>query len=217
MYIHLTTHSTFSLHEGLTHPRELVQVAQSYHMPALGITDHGLLTGAIEFVPACKAASIQPIIGLEIDLNDGPVCLLATNLDGWSNLCRLSSAIALRDDPEAPSSLDVLASHSKDLIALSSQPEQLRDIFQDRLYVNLRDPQQADALSNLAQRLALRTVATHPIYYLRPDQAFLQHTLTAGEQRVVDVRLGHVRLKLGREDLIVTVRGVGYRFEDEPL
>ncbi|RPI93329.1 MAG: DNA-binding response regulator [Chloroflexi bacterium] len=38
-----------------------------------------------------------------------------------------------------------------------------------------------------------------------------------GEQRVIDVHLGHVRQKLGREDLIVTVRGVGYRFEDEPL
>ncbi len=38
-----------------------------------------------------------------------------------------------------------------------------------------------------------------------------------GEMRVVDVHLGHVRQKLGREDLIVTVRGVGYRFEDQPL
>src|SRR5512142_1898194 len=38
-----------------------------------------------------------------------------------------------------------------------------------------------------------------------------------GETRVVDVHLGHVRQKLGCEDLIVTVRGVGYRFEDEPL
>ena len=38
-----------------------------------------------------------------------------------------------------------------------------------------------------------------------------------GEQRVVDVHLGHVRQKLGRDDLIVTVRGVGYRFDDEPF
>src|SRR6266498_4129497 len=38
-----------------------------------------------------------------------------------------------------------------------------------------------------------------------------------GEMRVVDVHLGHVRQKLGSDDLIVTVRGVGYRFEDEPL
>jgi len=38
-----------------------------------------------------------------------------------------------------------------------------------------------------------------------------------GEMRVVDVHLGHVRQKLGRDDLIATVRGVGYRFEDEPM
>ena len=38
-----------------------------------------------------------------------------------------------------------------------------------------------------------------------------------GEMRVVDVHLGHVRQKLGRDDLIATIRGVGYRFEDEPL
>jgi two-component system alkaline phosphatase synthesis response regulator PhoP len=38
-----------------------------------------------------------------------------------------------------------------------------------------------------------------------------------GEMRVVDVHLGHVRQKLGRESLIATVRGVGYRFEDEPI
>lgn len=38
-----------------------------------------------------------------------------------------------------------------------------------------------------------------------------------GEIRVVDVHLGHVRQKLGRDDLIATIRGVGYRFEDEPL
>jgi two-component system, OmpR family, alkaline phosphatase synthesis response regulator PhoP len=38
-----------------------------------------------------------------------------------------------------------------------------------------------------------------------------------GEMRVVDVHLGHIRQKLGREDLIATIRGVGYRFEDELL
>jgi len=38
-----------------------------------------------------------------------------------------------------------------------------------------------------------------------------------GEMRVVDVHLGHVRQKLGRDDLIATVRSVGYRFEDEGL
>jgi DNA polymerase III alpha subunit len=48
-------------------------------MPAVGLTDHNLLTGVVEFVTACKEADIQPVIGLEIDLNDGPVSLLAAH------------------------------------------------------------------------------------------------------------------------------------------
>ena len=139
MYIHLTTHSAFSLQEGLTPPGVLVQVAQSNNMPAIGITDHNLLTGLIEFVTTCKTAGIQPIIGLEINLNDDPLSVLASSIEGWSNLCRLSSAIALQDDPNFPCSLDVLASHSKDLIALSAHPERLKEMFADRLYVNLQD------------------------------------------------------------------------------
>ncbi len=97
MYIHLTVHSAFSLQEGLMTPSDLVQAARADGMSALGLTDHNLLTGAVEFAAACKAASIRPIIGLEINLNEGLVSLLATSLEGWSNLCRLSSAIALRD------------------------------------------------------------------------------------------------------------------------
>lgn len=129
MYIHLTTHSAFSLQEGLLPPAGLVQAARASGMPVLGLTDRNLLTGTIEFVAACRDANIQPIIGLEIHLNDGPLSLLATSLDGWSNLCRLSSAIALRGDPDAPCPLDVLTSYSKDLIALSRRPEQLMDVF----------------------------------------------------------------------------------------
>jgi DNA-directed DNA polymerase III PolC len=179
MYIHLTTHSTYSLQEGLMTPAELVQAAQANGMPALGLTDHNLLTGAIEFVTACKTANLQPIIGFQINLNDGPVHLLATSVEGWSNLCRLSSVLALRDNPDAPCSLDTLASHANDLIALSNQSEQLGDIFRGRLYVSLTDPKHADRLSSLAYRLDLPTVVTHPVYYLTPEQGSLQRTLTA--------------------------------------
>jgi len=93
MYLHLTIHSAFSLQEGLATPTELVQAAQENGMTALGLTNHNLLTGMIEFVTASKAAGVQPILGLEINLNDGPLTVLATSLEGWSCLCRLSSAI----------------------------------------------------------------------------------------------------------------------------
>ncbi|MFO7583705.1 MAG: PHP domain-containing protein, partial [Anaerolineales bacterium] len=71
MYIHLTTHSAYSLLEGLPLPSELAWTAKASGMSALGLTDHRTLTGAIEFVQACKEADIQPILGLEIDLATG--------------------------------------------------------------------------------------------------------------------------------------------------
>jgi len=160
-------------------PADLVQTAQTHGMPAIGLADHNLLTGAIEFFTTCKQNGIQPVIGLEVDLGHAPLNLLATSHEGWSNLCRLSSALALRDDPEQPCTLDMLSTYSKDLIALSSEPKALKEIFSDRLYVALRDPSSAASLSDLARTLVLPTVVTHPIYFLSPEQATLQRTLTA--------------------------------------
>ena len=196
-------------------PSDLVQAARADGMSALGLTDHNLLTGAVEFAAACKAASIRPISGLEINLNEGPVSLLATSLEGWSNLCRLSSAIALRDDPEATCSLAVLTSYSKDLVALSSQPQRLRDVFQDRLYVSIRNPGEANSLSELAHTLSLPSVVTHPVYYLTPNQAILQRTLAA-------VRLNQTITTLPKEaaappdSYFISAQEIETRFKDYP-
>ena len=62
MYIHLTSHSAYSLQEGLPLPAELAEAARANGMPALGLTDHRILTGAIEFVHACQQAGIQPVL-----------------------------------------------------------------------------------------------------------------------------------------------------------
>lgn len=215
MYIHLTTHSAFSLQEGLSPPTDLVQAAQANGMPALGLTDHNLLTGVVEFATACKAVDIQPIIGLEINLSDGPVSLFATSLEGWSCLCSLSSSINLRDKADAPCSLDMLSSCSQDLIAVSKQPQPLKEIFADRLYVNIQDPNDAENLSNLGRRLGLPTVITHPIYYLTPEQASLQRTVTA-------VRLGKTLTTLPKdatassEAYFLTAHQMQDRFERYP-
>ncbi|MCJ7432323.1 MAG: PHP domain-containing protein, partial [Anaerolineales bacterium] len=180
MVIHLTTHSAYSLQEGLATPAELVQAAQAHGMSALGLTDHNLLTGAVEFVTACKDAGVQPILGLEIDLEQGPLQLLAMSAEGWSNLCRLSSTLALRDKPEGVCTLEMLSAYSKDLIAFGAiQLEELKNIFQDRLYISLRHPSNVGRLSDLARKLSLPAVVAHPIYYLSPEQAQLQKTLTA--------------------------------------
>jgi DNA-directed DNA polymerase III PolC len=180
MYTHLTTHSYYSLQEGLTSPADLVQTAKSYGLNALGLTDHRLLTGAVEFTETCKKEGIQPILGLEVDLTGGPLHLLATSTEGWSNLCRLSSALALSNTTNSTCSFEMLHSYSQDLLALSDHSvEKLSHIYPNRLYVSLHDLKSAFNLSRLACDLSLPTVITHPIYYLSPEQIGLQRTLSA--------------------------------------
>jgi DNA polymerase III subunit alpha len=202
MFTHLTTHSAYSLQEGLATPTELAQAAKAQGMPALGLTDHNLLTGAVEFVHACKEAEITPLLGLEVDLSTGKLPLLATSREGWANLCRLSSALALQDNPETPCSLDLLASHNKDLIALGQANREkdakvfgaLKEIFSDHLYLALQAPPIGLPLSHFARSMGIPMVVTQPIYYLKPEEAALQRTLTA-------IRLNQPIASISEEDI----------------
>ncbi len=185
MYLHLVTHSAYSLLEGLPLPAELTQAAKASGMTALGLTDHRTLTGAIEFIHACKDAKIQPILGLEIDLETGRLPLLAASLEGWSNLCRLSSALALQENPDTPCSFEILEKCAGDLIALPSDETslgKLKEIFPKRLYLTLPDPARGLPRTKLAGHFGLPLVATHPVFYLAPEQAALQRTLAAIRQ-----------------------------------
>ena len=77
-------------------------------MPALALTDHNGLAGAIEFYEACLGFAVQPILGLEVDVAlspavQGRLALLACDLQGWGSLCRLSSLrLSAAGDLEMP-------------------------------------------------------------------------------------------------------------------
>ena len=104
-FAHLHVHTHYSLLDGATRLEALVRRAQEFDMPAVAITDHGNLFGAIEFYTAAVAAGIKPIIGCESYLAPGDrrhkegesgkesfhLLLLAMNLQGYRNLLRLSS------------------------------------------------------------------------------------------------------------------------------
>ena len=185
---HLNAHSHFSLLEGLPSPRELVDEAVRQEMPVLALTDHRMLTGAVEFYLACRKAGVQPILGLEVELawGDGRwrVSLLASGPNGWSNLCQVSSLVNLAGD-SAPATQEMLAAHNHDLIAIASdlgdpsgrRLSQLKEIFTDRLYVALPGPHYP--LAELAEQLALPVVAAPPVFYLRAEQAAQQRLVSA--------------------------------------
>ena len=133
-FIHLHTHSHYSLLDGLSKIPDLMKKAKEYGMPALALTDHGNMYGAIEFYLACQKAEIKPIIGVEayvacrtrfdkepnLDNRRYHLTLLAKNLTGYKNLLKLVSASYLEGYYYKPRmDRDLLKQHHEGIIALS--------------------------------------------------------------------------------------------------
>jgi DNA polymerase-3 subunit alpha len=133
---HLHVHSEYSLLDGACKIDALAQRAAGFGQPALGLTDHGVMNGAVELHQACRAHGIKPIVGCEVYLVDdrrarpvGPsakgdrhhLTLLASTPAGYRNLVKLSSAGFLeglhRGRPQVD--LELIATHADGLIALT--------------------------------------------------------------------------------------------------
>src|SRR5437879_13767705 len=72
-FVHLHLHTEYSFLDGLVRTKELMKKAAEFKMPAVAITDHGNLHGAIEFYQAAKDAGIKPIIGCEAYMAPGVI------------------------------------------------------------------------------------------------------------------------------------------------
>src|SRR5260370_5901297 len=107
-FVHLHTHSEYSLLDGANRIDDLIARALEFEQPALAITDHGNLHGAWEFQEKAKKAGLKPIIGMEAYVAPGDrrardriggerdkpyyhLVLLAQNATGYKNLVKLSS------------------------------------------------------------------------------------------------------------------------------
>ena len=125
-YVELHCHSNFSFQEGASFPHELLARAAALGYPALALTDHDNLCGAMEFARTARSLDIHPIIGAEVTLkgsapDDEPhLTLLAETRQGYANLCRLISSSHVFGQRRHPQ-LDprMLPEHSEGLIALS--------------------------------------------------------------------------------------------------
>src|SRR3989338_1630503 len=133
-FVHLHTHSHYSLLEALPKIPELVGRCKNEGMSAMALTDNGALFGAIEFYQKMSDAGCKPILGLDaylapngrhqkrarIDKQSWRLVLLAENLAGYKNLLKLSSIGYLEGFYYKPRIDDeILADHAEGLICLS--------------------------------------------------------------------------------------------------
>ncbi|HEU5288559.1 MAG TPA: DNA polymerase III subunit alpha, partial [Candidatus Limnocylindria bacterium] len=149
-FVHLHTHSEYSLLDGLSRVTDLVSRAKELGMPALALTDHGALYGAIDFYVQASQAGIKPIVGVEayvartnrferdprIEGHGKPfhLVLLAKDFTGYQNLVALVTAAHLDGYYYRPRmDKDILRERAKGLIALSSclQGEVARAILEE--------------------------------------------------------------------------------------
>ncbi len=165
-FVHLRTHSAYSLSEGAIHVKALAKLATAHDMPAAGITDTANLFGALEFALAAADAGVQPVIGTLLPMFDRPAeeiaCLpvYAQTQAGYQNLLHLVSKAFLQSGDEGKPWLDwaQLEGRTAGLIALTggangplgrlilagqdkaalSLLAQLEGFFPGRLYVELQ-------------------------------------------------------------------------------
>ena len=133
-FVHLHTHTQYSLLEATCKTEDLVDLAVKYKMPALAFTDYGNMFGAIESYLACKKKGIQPILGIEAFVTDNrllkgekaakttnrQIVLLAKNLKGYQQLCQINTKGQLEGFYYRPRiDMEVLKEFSEHLICLT--------------------------------------------------------------------------------------------------
>ncbi|HLB03788.1 MAG TPA: PHP domain-containing protein, partial [Gaiellaceae bacterium] len=128
-FVHLHVHSEYSILDGACRIPDLAARAAELGMPAVTLTDHGSLAGAVELYREAGKHGLKPIIGCEVYVADdrraqrkgyAHLTLLAETNEGYANLIKLSSLGYLEGYYYKPRvDWDALASHAKGIVALS--------------------------------------------------------------------------------------------------
>ena len=128
-YVHLHVHSEYSILDGACRIPDLVTRAAELEMPAVSLTDHGSMAGAVQLFKETKNTGVKPVIGCEVYVADdrraatkgnAHLTLLAADNAGYSNLIHLASLGYLEGYYYKPRvDWELLARHSAGLIALS--------------------------------------------------------------------------------------------------
>ncbi|MEG1981160.1 MAG: DNA polymerase III subunit alpha [Clostridia bacterium] len=134
MFVHLHCHSEYSLLDGAVRIKDLIKSAKEMHFNAVALTDHGVMSGVVDFYKLAKENGIKPIIGCEVytakrtrfdkqaeyDSTRGHLVLLCKNNEGYENLMAIVSKAHVEGFYKKPRvDMELLKEYSSGLIALS--------------------------------------------------------------------------------------------------
>jgi len=245
VYAELHAHSSHSLLDGVSTPEALAARAARLGIPALAMTDHNALYGAVRFVEATREVGIKPILGAEMTLEDGPhLTLLVETTEGYANLCRLIT-LARQDQDKDVARLKKgdLVAHAEGLIALSGcrrgeiprllmagKREQAVGVAQgyarvfgpERFFIEVQrhfrkgDNQLLAGLVSLADRINLDVVATGDVHYLHPHQREVHDVLRCIRHHTTLEDAGDL-LRTNDEHVLRSPGEMGELFGDIPV
>lgn len=241
-FVHLHLHTQYSMLDGANKIPDVLELANSLGQPAIAITDHGNLHGAIEFYQQAKRIGIKPLIGCELYVTPGSrfdkkpksqggdethhLTVLAQNLEGYRNLCRLVT-LGYKEGFYFKPRVDheLLSRHREGLIVLSgclagefaahvaredrSGAKKLiefyRTNFGERFFLEVQPHVVAEqqrlneACADFAKELGVRIVATTDCHYPSRDDHYAQEVLmciSTGKQITDPDRIRHEGVEL---------------------
>ncbi len=237
IYIPLYCKSTYSFLEGASQPDELVEEAHRVGVRSIALTDRDGVYGIVRAHKRAQELGVHLIIGSEITLfDDSSLILLASDRNGYANLCRLISKGRLRS-PKGISqvSIEEVCEHAKGLLCLWGGPHSLlagetdpkamardlREAFNDRLYAMLTrhreagDVRREHRVRERAKAAGMPTVAGMEVLYHTPARRPLQDALTCIRHGVTLATAGRL-LQANAEHALRPPFGFASLYEDDP-
>lgn len=263
-FTHLHVHSNFSFLDGGSSVQALADRAKAVGCKSLAITDHNGLYGAVRFYEYARKAGIKPIVGVELDVEPGeerprsPNChparlakekrnhhivLIAKNLNGYSNLCKIVTLAQLSHEKgEAAAGTEAIKQHSEDIFCLSgcvkgeipslvaagkideAKRAALKwvDIFgRDRFLIEMQNNMLPGSallnaqLAELASELGLRIVATNNVHYAEKND-FKVHDVLVCVQTLTTLDDTHPLRKQNSEYYLKSPKAMANLFRKYP-
>jgi len=185
MFVHLNCHSNYSLLEGANRINDLVLAATAMKCQALALTDTNALYGAVEFFRLAQSAGVKPIFGTEIISSNDRAVVLAKDMAGFGEVCRIITDRQLQDEFSLTERLKQCSDHvviitpSQEMIHAIAQKRGNRDIYVELVRWPSANWKPIHDLLNFSRAKGIPVAATNRVFFVQQGDWQVHRLLSA--------------------------------------